>query len=182
MSKVVLNTDEVIVGIHWPWVETNSFNPRRLVKDLKDGKVAVAIGCEQNNYFNYFDHWLLKLKHKLKFKYLANFISFCFNRAIIIPGLFKKYKKVFPEYFLQHKGNGFYEVNLPTGIKEFNLVILCKRDKWDAKVYTLPTNLNYYMNEGVLSGESKDYFLNSFSLKCSELKPGMSWGNIKVKA
>lgn len=180
--KVVLDISEVIVGIHWPWVETNSFNPRRLVNDLKEGKCIVAIACEQNKYFNLIDHWLLAFKHRLKFKHLSNLIGFCLNRFIVIPLLFKKYHKDFPEYFLQYIGAGVYEARIPEGVKSFNLVILCKRDKWDAKVYTLPTNLNYTVeSDGYLRGESAFLSLRPFSLKSSKLLPGMTWGDVEVK-
>ncbi|GEM_PF-2897436 len=184
--KVVFDINESIFGLHIPWVETNSFNERKLVNDLLTGRLDIAIASHENDHFNTnFDRWLLKLKHEFKMRWLANLIAHTVHRFIIIPALVRRLKKIRPDYFLVYERNGKYSGEVETLIgeftqNEFTLVIFTTRDKWDSKVYCLPTNLIYQIDsEGKLTGKNKDgLFFPPTSLKTQDLIFGKPWGKI----
>jgi hypothetical protein len=177
MMKITFNVKEFILGIHCPWIEFNGFNARLLIEDLRKGLPLIGIACTENNYFNFADHWILGLK--LRSRFLAKILGF-FNSRFIIPSIAQGHFTNSPKYFLHHQGNGLYVGDLPENVKRFVLVIFTKHDRWDGKVYCLPTNLKFKVDEdGILAGENEELRIEPVSLK--ELWPGNSWASINIK-
>lgn len=186
--NLTFNVNEVIWGQHVPFVETNSFNERKLINDLQQGKVKIGVACERNDFFNTrFDHWLLKLKHEYKLRWLANFLAHTINRYIVMPRNIKRLEKhsnsFLLEYFLTFdKKSRHYKGLLASNINNFLLVIFTTRDKWDGRVYCLPTNLTTTVNEdGELSGsgENSSLYFAPTSLKTKDLIFGKRWGKVE---
>lgn len=179
MKKLVFRVNDLIVGLHWPWVEVSGCKPRLIIEDLKKGLPLIGIACEENNFFNLADHWILGIKTKSKV--LGKLLGW-FNSTFIIPPVTHGYYENSSRYFLQYKDDGVYEGELPENVTKFSLVIFSKRDHWDGKIYSLPTNLRLAVGEdGILRGENEDFRLQPFQLRVSELWPGNSWGPVLVK-